>query len=380
MHEDDLLNGLRNAGERLDRLSQPVDPHAARLRAAPGTPARRGVRAGVAVAAAVALVGLVGAVALRDDESQVTMIDDPVTTSTSTTSRAASAPPCPVIDERSPRVGDQVLGVVPPGFTAGAVTEGGDGRAVDAGGTSTYTIRLNGPNDAVIEVTSFSASDPGALLGSLLGEVRDTALTPGCRPSPGEEARPRRPVEWAEVDDLIVVGAQQWEWGGFYVTGTGVDLATLLELAGGLLQSSSAVPPGLGSCPSQGRTSPAVFDDRSGTYAAQSVTFDDSAGVITFDVVQWLSGQDAWDAYLREHPDDPSGPPNDYMIINEDPRTRSLPLGDGASILLLGEGASLGTSFASELGDHLQANGPEDVYWLTVDAGVVTELCQQYRP
>jgi hypothetical protein len=110
---------------------------------------------------------------------------------------------------------------------------------------------------------------------------------------------------------------------------------------------------------------------------------------LTVDVIQFLTGQAARDAYQADHPDDPDGPPNDYYLLNVNPRLRTLPVAADVEVELvllhLGEGADLKPSSWERLLDDL-AGAPSDQdlisyspFWLTLDDGVVTRIEEQYR-
>ena len=111
---------------------------------------------------------------------------------------------------------------------------------------------------------------------------------------------------------------------------------------------------------------------------------------LTVDVIQFLTGQEAVDAYQADHPDDPDGPPNDYYLLNVNPRLRTLPVAADVEVALvmlhLGEGAELKPSSWEHLLDDL-AGEPADhdlisynPFWLTLDSGVVTRIEEQYLP
>jgi hypothetical protein len=111
---------------------------------------------------------------------------------------------------------------------------------------------------------------------------------------------------------------------------------------------------------------------------------------LTVDVIQFLTGQAARDAYQADHPDDPDGPPNDYYLLNVNPRLRTLPVAADVEVELvllhLGEGADLKPSSWERLLDDL-AGAPSDQdlisyspFWLTLDDGVVTRIEEQYLP
>lgn len=64
-------------------------------------------------------------------------------------------------------------------------------------------------------------------------------------------------------------------------------------------------------------TSPALLDG--GRHATYLHGIDGADRAITIDVIQFLTGQQAIDAYHAEFPEDPWGPPNDYWIVNANP-------------------------------------------------------------
>lgn len=140
---------------------------------------------------------------------------------------------------------------------------------------------------------------------------------------------------------------------------------------------------GSGDCPERPTPSPQAFDDEVGTYAATIETFDASTNLIEFDVVQWLSGQDAADAWHEAFPDDPEGPPNDYFIRNENPLVRSAPVAAGADVRLVrlatDGSADVTAGSLAELPSYLAAT-PLSTFWLSFEAGAVTAICEQYRP
>jgi hypothetical protein len=146
----------------------------------------------------------------------------------------------------------------------------------------------------------------------------------------------------------------------------------------------------LGGCPNRPPgSSPAIVDASSGTYAAHVVAFDSASLSLEFDVVQWLSGEDAIEVYRRDHPDDPQGmPPDDYVLVNESPQVRTAPLRRDATILLPPSlevaDASVSAATVDDLTSFVPTAGPAEefgnIFWLTFGAGEVTDLCFQYRP
>ena len=124
-------------------------------------------------------------------------------------------------------------------------------------------------------------------------------------------------------------------------------------------------------------SSQALFDPSGGTYAAQAVAVE-GPDRVRFDIVQWLSGEDANEAYFRETGDD-SGAPNDYFIVNESNEVRVARVAEDADIYVLRADGYADSLHAVSLKD-VPTNKPERTFWLTFTDGSITEICQQYRP
>jgi hypothetical protein len=61
-----------------------------------------------------------------------------------------------------------------------------------------------------------------------------------------------------------------------------------------------------------------VLED--GRHAVFLTGLDVDARTVDFDVIQFLMGDEATAAYHEDHPEDPDAPPNDYYIVNDNPR------------------------------------------------------------
>jgi hypothetical protein len=130
---------------------------------------------------------------------------------------------------------------------------------------------------------------------------------------------------------------------------------------------------------------PALADGR---HAAFLTGLDVRTRTLTFDKIDFLTGEAAKKAYLKANPGETDGPPNDYMIVNNNPLVRTLPIADAATITIvdLTSGslkskattlAALPAYFASDKGGkHLW----HDPFWLTVKRGQVTRIEEQYLP
>lgn len=139
---------------------------------------------------------------------------------------------------------------------------------------------------------------------------------------------------------------------------------------------------------------PAPFPEASlqdGRHFGYVRAVDVDARTIEFDLAYFLSGQEANDAY---HAAGGTGPvPNDYFVVNENPRLRTLVLAPDAHLRLLDWNHCCETFFDGDLSLFAQAIEQQaDVrdgdliyrgqsqWWVTVQNGVVTEIEEQYTP
>ncbi len=139
----------------------------------------------------------------------------------------------------------------------------------------------------------------------------------------------------------------------------------------------------LGACPNlpTGSSSADFSDD--GTFAVTIESFDGVEKTASVDVVQWLIGQDAADAYEADTGDD-QGPPNDYYVLNENPQLREVSVTDDAVVRLVrlsvDGSADVSVGTLAELPDYLVEGFSSTIWWATLTDGVVVELCEQYVP
>jgi hypothetical protein len=114
-----------------------------------------------------------------------------------------------------------------------------------------------------------------------------------------------------------------------------------------------------------------------------------SARTITFDLIQFLTGDAATKEYKKEHPTAQEGPPDDYLIVNDNPKLRTLPVGTNVTCTVV-DTATSGVSdkpiaFADLPGyftshDQNGAGPAGSVYWLTVAAGQIVKIREQFVP
>lgn len=100
---------------------------------------------------------------------------------------------------------------------------------------------------------------------------------------------------------------------------------------------------------------------------------------VTFDLVEFLTGEDAAAAWKKKNPgSDETGPPNDYYIVNDNTKKRVLPVAGSVVVRVVG-GVGPEADTAASLGDLTELI-PETLFWLTVTKGSVTRVEQQYLP
>lgn len=142
---------------------------------------------------------------------------------------------------------------------------------------------------------------------------------------------------------------------------------------------------------SVGGSSPSHYDPAGGQYAVHLTDLDVPERSVSFDVIQFLVGDDAVDAYHRDVPDDPEGPPNGYYIVNQSQTVRSAAVDTAVTVRLVrlreDGNADLDAGTFDELPTYLVDYQLQDEpwlsanpFWLTLHDGAVTDICEQYVP
>ncbi|MBB3095555.1 hypothetical protein FHR83_003225 [Actinoplanes campanulatus] len=135
-------------------------------------------------------------------------------------------------------------------------------------------------------------------------------------------------------------------------------------------------------------TAPVVLEDgRHPVYLTKV-----AAGTVTFDLIEFLTGDKAKALWKKEHPENPDGPPNDYIIVNENPKLRTLPVAadaDCEALETLG-GVDMTTvpckdlaAFLKKQNEGLDVTPPHIAvlpFWLTVEDGTVVRFEEQFLP
>jgi hypothetical protein len=127
---------------------------------------------------------------------------------------------------------------------------------------------------------------------------------------------------------------------------------------------------------------PVVLAD--GRHPVYIKTVDPDQHTITFDLIQFFTGDAATKAAAEDGEESP--PPNDYYIRNVNSRLRTLPVRSDApitvNVLAAGSTGSATKDVAvtlAELATYFPNSGTAP-FWLTVDQGQVTKAAQQFLP
>lgn len=151
------------------------------------------------------------------------------------------------------------------------------------------------------------------------------------------------------------------------------------DQAQGLVDEPAAAGPVI--CGDTALTSTDGFDAQTGTYAAYVLGY--VSGQPEFDVVQWLAGSDADDAYWEANPEAEFGAPGGVLIRNQNPRRRIAPVAaDAASAVLASRDADeLESSSPLGFERYVESrNGAPVFAWLTFDGGTIVSVCEQRLP
>jgi hypothetical protein len=113
-------------------------------------------------------------------------------------------------------------------------------------------------------------------------------------------------------------------------------------------------------------------------------TVDPDRQTITFDLIQFFTGDAATKAAAEDNEESP--PPNDYYIRNVNPRLRTLPVAADAPItvnVLAAQTTGSATKDVSvtlaKLASYFPNSGTPP-FWIVVEQGQVTRIAQQFLP
>jgi len=150
-------------------------------------------------------------------------------------------------------------------------------------------------------------------------------------------------------------------------------------VGGGTIPSSAPPVVSSSSTPS-GPQGEVLGDGRSASYLK---TVNLSKGTVTFDLIQLLFDKDAAAVWVKTHPNEPDGPPEGYLLINDNPKLRTMSLAPDVVVKVI-DMSSSNASVArpiklADLPGHLagERNAPLP-YWLTVANGQITMIQEEY--
>ncbi|MFG1955919.1 hypothetical protein [Micromonospora sp. NPDC048830] len=135
--------------------------------------------------------------------------------------------------------------------------------------------------------------------------------------------------------------------------------------------------------------SPVLADGRSPVYLTG---LDTTGNTVTFDLIEFLTGDAAKAEWKKEHPENPDGPDNDYVIVNRNKRLRTLPVAADAQCVVLSTlgGTDTKTISFAALPAFLEQQNKETAltppaiavlpFWLTVRHGTVVRFEEQFLP
>jgi hypothetical protein len=144
--------------------------------------------------------------------------------------------------------------------------------------------------------------------------------------------------------------------------------------------ATSAAPASTAAGPAT--SEPVVLAD--GRHPVYLKTVDPDRQTITFDLIQFFTGEAANQAAAEDGEESP--PPNDYYIRNVNPRLRTLPVAADAPItvnVLAAQSTGSSTKDVSvtlaKLASYFPNSGTSP-FWITVAQGQVTKIAQQFLP
>lgn len=141
--------------------------------------------------------------------------------------------------------------------------------------------------------------------------------------------------------------------------------------------------------PATSSSAPAPHVLSDGRHAVYLTAIDVPGRTVTFDVIEFLTGHAADEAFHQDHPEIGEDVPNGFYIRNVDPRLRTLPVRRDVPVRVvwLGDGnapesisfEALPGYFAGDL-DPDDARVWYDPFWLTVRGDRVESIVEQYIP
>jgi hypothetical protein len=181
--------------------------------------------------------------------------------------------------------------------------------------------------------------------------------------------------------------------GGFLLANTlgGNDEATVSPTPSASVTTSPSVTPSPSSSPSDSPT-PSVTTDPDILEDGQHFVMVTDAGggedgpyVVRFDLAYFYTGADAYE-YAADHDIEMQ---NEYLIVNQNPRLRWMPLADDVDVQYIPEGTCCklrrgsADGFVAAATDLAMTDYPDmgtTWWWFTVEDGEIVSIVQQYLP
>jgi hypothetical protein len=134
---------------------------------------------------------------------------------------------------------------------------------------------------------------------------------------------------------------------------------------------------------------PVLPDGRSAVYLTG---VNATKNTVSFDLIEFLTGNAAKAEWKKQHPENPDGPDNDYMIVNNNKKLRTLPVAADAKCVVLSTLGGTDTktigfvalpAFLEQHNKGMELTPPQISilpFWLTVKDGTVTKFEEQFLP
>lgn len=161
-------------------------------------------------------------------------------------------------------------------------------------------------------------------------------------------------------------------------------LLCLIGMTACAKEGPQATPPSGGDvvAPSPSADPDAVEDGR---YAAYIRKVDTSGRVVTFDRIEFLTGEAAVKAWREANPGSTeSGPDNDYFIVNDNPKLSTMRVAPDAEIIIYDwddAGGDQARWPLEKVPNVISADpGWGRPMWLTVKGGLIIRIDEQFIP
>jgi hypothetical protein len=131
--------------------------------------------------------------------------------------------------------------------------------------------------------------------------------------------------------------------------------------------------------------SPSVDVVEDGRHAAYIREVDAAGRAVTFDRIEFLTGEAAVKAWRKDNPTSTQpGPDNDYFIVNDNPKLRTMQIAPDAEIIIYDWDDAGGAQVRWPLEKLFKVISADPDWgrpmWLTVNSGLITRIDEQFIP